>query len=175
MAKNIVIGVGNLLFKDDGIGIIAASYLNKNFDYEPSLEVIDGGTLGLSLIEYFVEYDNVLIIDTISTDAAAGTIYKIPSSEVLGENSYNKTAHEVEVVQMLEASELYDKKADVTIFGVVPEDISTTKIGLSDSLKLKFDMLIKTVIECIEALDINVIRKDNIILEDITRELQYNN
>jgi len=32
MAKNIVIGVGNILFKDDGIGIIAASYLNKNFD-----------------------------------------------------------------------------------------------------------------------------------------------
>ena len=106
MAKNIVIGVGNLLFCDDGTGVIAASYLNKNFDYEPSLEVIDGGTLGLSLIEYFVEYDNVLIIDTISTDAAAGTIYKIPSSALLGADSYKKTAHEVEVVQMLEACEL---------------------------------------------------------------------
>ncbi|MCK4973683.1 MAG: HyaD/HybD family hydrogenase maturation endopeptidase [Sulfurimonas sp.] len=175
MAKNIVIGVGNLLFKDDGIGVIAASYLRKNFNYEPELEILDGGTLGLNLIEYFVDYDNVFVIDTISTDEEVGSIYKIPSHELLSGGRYKNTAHEVEVVQMLEASELYDKKADVTIFGVVPEDISTTKIGLSDSLKLKFDMLIKTVIQSIEELDINVTRKDNVILENITREFQYNN
>lgn len=172
MSKNVLIGIGNLLFCDDGVGVIAASYLNRNFSYEPALEIVDGGTLGLALIEYFIEYDNVLIVDTISLDVESGVIYKIPSSELLGSNSYKKTAHEVEVVQMLETSQLYDSKAKITIIGIVPQDIKTIKIGLSDSLKLKFDMLIETVIESIEDLNINVTRKNNLTLENVTRELK---
>ena len=62
---------------------------------------------------------------------------------MLGGGSYKKTAHEVEVVQMLEICELYDKKAKVTVLAIVPEDIQTVQIGLSESLKSKFDKLIK--------------------------------
>lgn len=171
MAKNIVIGIGNLLLKDDGIGVIAASYLKKNFTYEPELELLDGGTLGFSLIEYFVNYDNVFIIDTISIDDEAGCVYKIPSDELLGGSRYKNTAHEVEVVQMLEACELYDKKADITIFGVVPEDINSMKIGLSKTLLDKFDILIETVIKNVEELDIRVTRKADFTLENIVKEL----
>jgi hydrogenase maturation protease len=172
MSKNVLLGIGNLLFCDDGIGVIAASYLNRNFHYHPALEIVDGGTLGLALLEYFIDYDNVLIVDTISSNVESGMIYKIPSNELLGSNSYKKTAHEVEVVQMLETCQLYDSKAKTTIIGIVPHDIKTIKVGVSDSLKLKFDMLIETVIESIEDLNINVTRKNNLTLEEITRELK---
>ncbi len=40
--KNIVIGVGNLLFKDEGIGIYAAKFIEENYTFEPSIEIIDG-------------------------------------------------------------------------------------------------------------------------------------
>lgn len=171
MSKNIIIGVGNILFCDDGIGVIAAKYLEKNFEYEPELEIIDGGTLGLKLIEYFVEYDNVFIIDTISTDGEAGDIYKIPSQELLGGASYKKTAHEVEVVQMLETCELYDIEAHVTIFGIVPEDINKVQIGISETLKSKFGMLIETIISSVEELGIKVTKKADSSLENIIKEL----
>lgn len=172
MAKNIVIGVGNLLFCDDGIGVICASYLEKNFNFSPELEVLDGGTLGFGLLEYFVNYDNVFIIDTISTDDEAGEIYKIPSKELLGGKAYKKTAHEVEVVQMLEACELYDTKANITVFGIVPEDINTVQIGLSERLNKKFDMLIKTVIKEIEELDVKVTKKGDLTLEEVVEKLK---
>lgn len=167
MAKNIVIGIGNLLFKDDGVGVIAAHYLKENFNYEPELELLDGGTLGLNLIEYFLEYDNVFIIDTISIDDNAGSIYKIPSNELLGTKTYKNTAHEVEVVQMLESCELYDKKADITVFGVVPQDITTTQIGLSETLYVEFDKLIKTVNRSIGELGVKVSKKSKLDLDDI--------
>jgi len=154
--KNIVIGVGNLLFCDDGIGVLAIKYLQENFKFEPALELLDGGTLGFNLAEYFLEYDNVFIIDTISSSDEAGTIYKIPSDELLGSGSYKNTAHEVEVVQMLEACELYERKAKVTIFGIVPKDIISVKIGLSKTIELKFDELIKLIIHEIEKLGIIV-------------------
>jgi hydrogenase maturation protease len=165
--KNIIIGIGNLLFCDDGIGVIVAKYLEQNFVYEPELEILDGGTLGFNLIEYFVDYDNVFIIDTVSTDDEAGEIYKIPSQELLGGGRYKNTAHEVEVVQMLEACELYDKKAKITIFAIVPQDIQSAKIGLSEILKSKFDILVQTIIKDIEHLDIKITRKSDVSLEEI--------
>ena len=162
MAKNIVIGIGNLLFSDDGIGVIAVKYLEENFEFEPVLELLDGGTLGFNLAEYFLEYDNVFILDTISIEDEVGTLYRIPSDKLLGSRSYKKTAHEVEVVQMLEACELYDKKAQITIFAIAPYDIVTPNIGISDILKSKFDILIQSVIEDIKKLDVNVTRKKEV-------------
>ncbi|MCD4668213.1 MAG: HyaD/HybD family hydrogenase maturation endopeptidase [Sulfurimonas sp.] len=168
--KSIVIGIGNLLFCDDGIGIIAIKYLKENFEFTPELELLDGGTLGFNLAEYFLEYDNVFIIDTISTNDKAGEIYKIPSDELLGSGAYKKTAHEVEVVQILEACELYDKKAEVTIFAIVPEDIQSVKIGLSEILKNKFDILVQTLIKEIEFLGIKVTEKDYVSLQKVIKE-----
>lgn len=172
MNKNIVIGIGNLLMRDDGIGVITAKYLSQNYEFEPEIEILDGGTLGFGLLEYFVEYDNVLIIDTISFDDEVGSIYKIPSDELLGGNSYKKTAHEVEVLQMLEACELYDKKAAITIIGIVPWDISSVKIGVSKSLEDKFEIIIESTLNAIKELNIKVIKKENFTLQEIIKELK---
>lgn len=169
--KNIVIGIGNLLFLDDGVGVIAVKYLNKNFTFAPELELLDGGTLGFNLAEYFLDYDNVFIVDTISVDDEPGSLYKVPSHELLQGENQKKTAHEVEVLQMLQACELYDKKADITIFGVVPSDISTVKIGLSEALAEKFDVLIDTLIQSIQELDIKVQRRNNVTLKEIIRSI----
>ncbi len=165
--KNIVIGIGNLLFCDDGVGVIAVEYLKKNYLFSDGFELLDGGTLGFNLIEYFTEYDNVFIIDTVSIDDKAGEIYKIPSEELLGGSAYKKTAHEVEVVHMLEACELYEKKADITIFGVVPKDINTPHIGLSESLQGSFDTLIKTIINAVQDLGVKVTQKNSLTYKEV--------
>jgi len=167
--KSIVIGIGNLLFCDDGIGVIAIEYLKRNYKFEPKLELLDGGTLGFNLAEYFLEYENVFIIDTISTNGEVGDIYKILSDELLGGGSYKSTAHEVEVIQMLEACELYDKKAKVTIFGIVPKDVKSMKIGLSDILKNKFDILIQSIINELKEFEFKVSIKDDVSLDEILR------
>ncbi len=171
--KNIIIGIGNLLFCDDGVGVIAVEYLRRNYQFSDGLELLDGGTLGFNLIEYFSEYDNIYIIDTISIDDRVGEIYRIPSDKLLGGNSYKKTAHEVEVVQMLEACELYEQKAEVTIFGIVPQDITTVKIGLSKSIAEKFDALIETILKEVQTLGVEFSRKKSVELEDIIKELKY--
>ncbi len=172
MAKNIIIGVGNLLFLDDGIGVIAVEYLKRNYSFSPELELLDGGTLGFNLIEYFLEYDNVFIIDTISMDEKVGEIFKIPSQELLGNGGYKNTAHEVEVVSMLEACELYEKKANVTIFAIVPEDIVTIKIGLSKAIEDRFEILIETIFKELKTLNIEVVEKNKISVIEILKELR---
>ena len=157
--KNIVVGVGNVLFKDEGVGIYASKFLQENYEFDESLEIIDGGTLGFKLMTYFQEYDNVIILDTVSVEDEPGSIYRLPSDVLLGMGQYRKTAHEVEIVEMLEICSVLEKHAEVTIIGIIPEDIVSVKIGLTKTIEDKFMGLINQAIEDIEKLDIKVIKK----------------
>ncbi|RXJ60835.1 HyaD/HybD family hydrogenase maturation endopeptidase [Candidatus Marinarcus aquaticus] len=169
--KNIVVGVGNLLFKDEGIGIYAAKYIEENYTFEPEIEIIDGGTLGFKLMSYFQEYDNVIILDTVSIEDKAGEIFRLPSDVLLGLGNYRKTAHEVEIVEMLEICSVLDKHAAVTIMGIIPEDIEKVEIGLTQSIENRFEEYIAHVIKEIESIGCSANKKNDKTIKQIAQEL----
>ncbi|NOQ29586.1 MAG: hydrogenase maturation protease [Helicobacteraceae bacterium] len=171
MSKNIIIGIGNILFCDDGIGVFAAHYLEKNYSFEPAIDILDGGTIGIGLMRYFEEYDSVLLLDTISLASDVGSIYTLPSSELLDLPNYKNTAHEVEVVDMLQSSILLDKCAEVSVYGVVPSDIVTMQIGLSSKLEQYFELYIATIIDYIKKLNIEVRKTGNYSLQQVIKTL----
>ena len=170
--RNIVIGVGNMLFKDEGIGIYAAEYIKQNYKFDDEeLEIIDGGTLGFKLMTYFQEYDNVIILDTVSIEDKAGEIYRLPSDVLLGLGNYRKTAHEVEIVEMLEIVSVLDSHANVTIIGIIPEDIISVEIGLTQSMENRFEEFILNSIKEIESLGIKATKINNILIPDIVKSM----
>lgn len=169
--KNILIGVGNVLFKDEGVGIYASKYLQKNFDFGEELEIIEGGTLGFKLMTYFQEYDNVIILDTVSIEDKAGEIYRLPSEVLLGLGQYRKTAHEVEIVEMLEICSVLDKHAEVTILGIIPEDIQSVEIGLTQNIENRFDEYIAQALKECKNIGVKPKRKDNKSIKNIAQEL----
>ena len=170
--RNIVIGVGNMLFKDEGIGIYAAEYIKQNYKFDnEELEIIDGGTLGFKLMTYFQEYDNVIILDTVSIEDKAGEIYRLPSDVLLGLGNYRKTAHEVEIVEMLEIVSVLDSHANVTIIGIIPEDIISVEIGLTQSMENRFEEFILNSIKEIESLGIKATKINNILIPDIVKSM----
>ncbi|XOB63441.1 HyaD/HybD family hydrogenase maturation endopeptidase [Campylobacterota bacterium DY0563] len=169
--KNIVIGVGNVLFKDEGVGIYASKYLEENFEFDDSLEIIEGGTLGFKLMTFFQEYDNVIILDTVSIEDKAGEIFRLPSDVLLGLGQYRKTAHEVEIVEMLEICSVLDKHAEVTILGIIPEDIESVDIGLTKTIEDRFDEYIAQALKELESVGIEMKRKDNKSIKQIAQEL----
>lgn len=169
--KNIVVGVGNLLFKDEGIGIYAAKYIEENYAFEPEIEIIDGGTLGFKLMSYFQEYDNVIILDTVSIEDKPGEIFRLPSDVLLGLGNYRKTAHEVEIVEMLEICSVLDKHAAVTIMGIIPEDIEKVEIGLTDKIEERFEEYIAHVVKEIESIGCKANKKNDKTIKQIAQEL----
>ena len=170
--KNIVIGVGNMLFKDEGIGIYAAEYISQNYEFDDKdLEIIDGGTLGFKLMTYFQEYDNVIILDTVSIEDEVGSIYRLPSDVLLGLGTYRKTAHEVEIVEMLEIVSVLDSYANVTIIGIIPIDIISVGIGLTATMEDKFEEFILNGIKEIESLGIKATKVRNILIPDIVKSM----
>ena len=170
--RNIVIGVGNMLFKDEGIGIYASEYIRQNYKFDDKdLEIIDGGTLGFKLMTYFQEYDNVIILDTVSVEDKAGEIYRLPSEVLLGLGNYRKTAHEVEIVEMLEIVSVLDSHANVTIIGIIPEDIISVGIGLTKTMEDRFEEFILNGIKEIESLGIKATKVNNILISDIVKSM----
>jgi len=172
MSRSIVIGVGNMLFKDEGIGIYASEYIRQNYEFDDeTLEIIDGGTLGFKLMTYFQEYDNVIILDTVSIEDEVGGIYRLPSDVLLGLGNYRKTAHEVEIVEMLEIVSVLDSHAKVTIIGIIPEDIVSVGIGLTEQMENRFEEFILNGIKEIESLGIKATKVNNISIEDVVKSM----
>ncbi|MCK9373743.1 MAG: HyaD/HybD family hydrogenase maturation endopeptidase [Sulfuricurvum sp.] len=146
MSNTVVVGVGNILFMDEGVGVYAGKYLEENFAFNPPIDIIDGGVLGFKLMTYYQSYDRVIILDTVTIDDEAGSIYHLPADALMGLGSYRQTAHEVEVVEMLEICSLLDKMADVSVVGIIPHDIQSVVIDLTDRVKGQFDPYIQTVL-----------------------------
>jgi len=164
-----VVGAGNVLFHDEGVGIFAQRFLDENYNFSGDVTIVDGGVLGFQLMTYYQDYDRVLILDTITMhNDEAGSIYAIPAQELLGLGSYKQNAHEVEIVEMLEICSLLDKMADVTIVGIVPQDIIDVKTDLTPRIRANFDNFIKTAIGELEKMGIEVSQKaDTKTLDEI--------
>ena len=78
--KILVLGVGNILFGDEGIGVHLCNYLKVNYRFQTQheLDFIDGGTLAQSLIPLITSYDEVLILDCVSVEGASvGEVYHL--------------------------------------------------------------------------------------------------
>lgn len=166
MKSTAVIGVGNILFTDDGIGVYAAEYLKKNYSFEPEIEILDGGTLGFNLMHYLLEYDQVFILDTVSIDDTPGTIYHLDSEALLGLGDCRKTVHEVEVTQMIELGSMMEMRSEVTVIGIIPDDIQSVAIDVSPHLKQAFEGLIQTCLDAVQRGEICVRRNETSVTLD---------
>jgi len=148
--KIALIGAGTVIYQDEGVGVFATKYIENNYTFNQDVTIVDGGVLGFQLMTYYQEFDKVIILDTITMDDKVGSIYNLPSEELLGLGSYKQTAHEVEIVEMLEICSLLEKMAIVNIIGIVPKDIETVGVGLTSEIKENFYLFVNTAIKELE-------------------------
>ena len=157
-----VVGAGTVIFKDEGVGVYAQKYLKENYEFDTNITFVDGGVLGFKLMTYYQDYDKVIILDTITMqNDKPGSIYNLPATELLGLGSYKQTAHEVEIVEMLEICSLLENMAEVNIIGIVPEDILTVQTDLSQKLKDEFKNFIDAALAQLKKHNINFKKKED--------------
>lgn len=172
--STVVLGVGNILEEDDGVGIYACAYLGANYTFTPEIQIINGGVEGINLLNLFLENDRIIILDTINLDDEAGSIYNIPSFELSGYGLNSGGAHEVGVMQCLDMIELMGHPLpESNVIGIIPHTI-TFHMGLSEPLMQRFNDYINTVINYLKT--INISSKQNDIqksLEEIIEEFKY--
>ena len=163
--KILLLGIGNLLFGDEGVGVHFVNYMNQKYSFEGEHQVdfIDGGTLAQRLIPIMVEYDRVIIIDTINAPGVkAGEVYFFNFNAVPDAVNWQGSAHEVEMLQTLTMMDLAGDRPDTMIMGVVPTIIEITDFSLSESVSDAITLMEKTLLEHLKSLGLNSVKKNDV-------------
>ncbi len=141
----VVVGVGNLLMKDEGIGIHALQELEK-LDLPPDVKLIDGGT-SPDLIAYTRAGEKLIIVDAAKAGGEPGDIYRFKPEDLATEKPVLSSAHQMGVVENLALMDLTGHKpAEVVIIGIEPGVIDWG-MELSPILQEKLPKLIEVVLE----------------------------
>lgn len=127
----LVLGLGNVLCGDDGLGVAALARLARRYELGPDVRLADGGTLGLSLLGWFDEVDDVLLVDAILADAAPGTLVRLEGRDVEPAARERLSVHQVGVADLLDALRLIGgEPRRLSLIGLVPERV---ELGLGCS------------------------------------------
>lgn len=141
-----VLGIGNILEGDDGMAVYACTYLEANYAFSPKIHIINGGVEGINLLNVFMEFKPILILDVIDIKDAPGSIYHIPSDALTGYGINSGGAHEVGVMQCIDMCELLGHPLPrSSVLGIVPERV-TVQIGLSEVLQHAFERYVDTIL-----------------------------
>lgn len=140
-----VIGIGNLLMQDDGLGVHIVKELEVQ-GVPPGVELIDGGTHSYDLLEFLADADFAIIVDAMHAGGKPGTIYRAPLDE-LGIKPQDNMAslHELHFVEAVQMARLLGYHPEVLVYGVEPK-----QVGLSLELTPEIAARIPRVAELIQ-------------------------
>nr|HID14165.1 HyaD/HybD family hydrogenase maturation endopeptidase [Anaerolineae bacterium] len=147
MGKTLVLGVGNLLLSDDGVGVHTIRRLQEVAQLPEEVQVVDGGTSGLDLLHYLEGVSHLLIVDAVEKGKEPGTLTRMAGEQVPAYLSLKMSPHEIGLPDMLFAAKLRDLYPDeVVIWGVQP---ATTEVGLdlSPPVAARVDVLVEKILE----------------------------
>jgi hydrogenase maturation protease len=146
MARALVLGVGNILMQDEGVGIRTLEWLQSHYAFPGEVEnnvgqanslsndeiiLLDGGTMGLSLLYYFAGVDHLIILDAVEAGKSPGAIIELPEDAIPTFISLKLSPHQVGVQDLLATAQLLGyTPPEVTILGVQPAWLS---VGLDMS------------------------------------------
>lgn len=148
----LVLGLGNVLLEDDGVGGAAISLLLDRFKAPRGVRVLDGGTLGLSLLPYLEAADTVILVDAVNADAAPGTLVRLDGDDVMPAVVTRLSPHQVGVADLLDGARWLGRYPErVVLLGLVPAAIELG-VGLSPLAHASLPALVDRIVAEADAL-----------------------
>ena len=129
--KALVLGVGNILFTDEGIGVHAVNYLEKNVSFGDEVALLDGGTSGTALMDSIMNCEFLLVLDAVLGDSPPGSLYRLVGNDLRKSLSFRDSMHQTDLVDTLIYCELAGYKPEAVVIGMEPMDYQTMGLELS--------------------------------------------
>ncbi len=135
-APVLVLGVGNVLLGDDGVGPALLRMVGQRYAPVLDVECVDGGTQGLALLGYLAQRTTLVLLDAYSSGKASGEVTILNKSELLAASARRaSTSHEGNVGELLAVAQLVGELPEqVFLVGIEPERVRTG-LGLSSSVE----------------------------------------
>ncbi len=145
----LVLGLGNELFTDEGVGVVAArGFAERGL---PGVEVVDGGTLGIALLPTVVDREAVLVFDAVvAADAEPGAIVVLEDADVRRGHRVLYSAHQLGISEVLAAADLAGAHIPrVAAVGMVPFSLETG-YGISPEAAARIDAMVDHGVAIVE-------------------------
>ena len=145
--RTLVLGVGNLLLSDEGVGVRVIERLAASVDVPDDVQIQDGGTLGLDLLYHLQGIENLIIVDAVEMGKQPGELLRMEGEDVPAFLSIKMSPHQIGIPDMLFAAKLKDLyPRRVVLWGVQPASLYPG-LDLSPSVSEQVDVLVMEVLE----------------------------
>jgi hydrogenase maturation protease len=121
-SRVVIIGIGNLILQDEGIGVHAVRALEK-LALPPHVEVIDGGTATMELLSVMRDAKRIIVIDALKGGEEPGTIYRLSPEDLVIDAERPLSLHQVGLLEVLGMARQLGGNPAVVIIGVEPQAI----------------------------------------------------
>jgi hydrogenase maturation protease len=146
----LVLGVGNILLRDEGIGVKVIQQLEAEYAFSSNVELMDGGTLGLRLIDPISRTDHLIVVDAVQNGESPGTLYRLPTEELAKKVTFKNSLHQLDLLETLAYVEILGNRPSAVILGVEPADISPWGTDLTEVVQSRLPELCVRVLEEVE-------------------------
>ncbi|MFC1835267.1 HyaD/HybD family hydrogenase maturation endopeptidase [Thermodesulfobacteriota bacterium] len=144
----IVLGVGNILLKDEGVGVKTVEELGRRYDFPDRVELVDGGTQGLWLMSTIQRADHLIVVDAVLGKGEPGTIYRLERDDLPKGLRAKQSAHDSDLLESLNLCAMIDQAPkSVVVVGVEPEDIQPFGVEMTETVASKVGDLIDEVLK----------------------------
>ena len=151
----VVLGVGNILLKDEGIGVRVAEEIKRRYEFPENVDIVDGGTQGLWLMPTIQETDRLIVVDAVLGGGEPGTIYRLEREDLPTGLRAKQSAHDSDLVEALNLCNLLGNgPKSVVVIGIQPQDIQPYGLELTEKIASKIEDLIVLVLGELEKLGI---------------------
>lgn len=142
----VVLGVGNLLLSDEGVGVHVANKLME-MDLPSVVQIVEGGTDGFRLMNIVTEADRLIVVDAVKGGGPPGSIYRFSVKDAQTyPDAYKTSVHQIGILEVIHLSELIGKTPETTIIGVEPKSLDTG-MELSPEVHAKLPKIIELILE----------------------------
>lgn len=136
-----VLGLGNILLKDEGFGVHFVRWLEKRWEFPPEVELIEGGVMGYALLGPVCECEHLIVIDVLKAKDEPGSIYRFTLAELEPQLPPPTSAHEVQFLDVLCKAEMLGEAPEVIFLCIVPVNISEMEMEMSPVMRDKFPVM----------------------------------
>ncbi len=144
--KVLILGVGNVLLRDEGFGVHFINAL-KERPFPANVELLEAGTVSHQLIPLFHEISHLIVIDVVEAGDAPGSVFRFTPQDMKFPSEQKVSLHQISLIDVLRMAELTGAAPKTVILGVQPKDVATWSMELSDELKAVIPRVTDLVLE----------------------------
>jgi len=155
----LILGVGNILYKDEAIGVKTVMALKEAYEFPSYVSLLDGGTLGLGLMDTLMNCDLAIIVDAVKSGHEPGTLYRLEGDDLRKSMSFSDSMHQTDLVDTLIFCDLAGKRPDCIVFGMEPLDYESLDMEMSPVMQENMPRLMEQVLKELTKLDVSYSKK----------------